>query len=1708
MATATVDSSVCNYQNQVHTESLLLIDLRHLSQPELLSLSFCSSSSLHRLQTDIADVSTPKIDRSVFNESAGSRKQTFSRLRLAPRNNNASSSSNSTPVVPFQITERHPLDEENSQILYLLKSLFGSDSHFIENNENNHNLVSVPVIYNEYMRLPCTNNAELQTVGFSQGGVKSLEENHLISTRIAESSSKKRKRGRPRKNENVDFGNNELVEREKIENKTIAVVCDDVEVQNKKKEEMEMVSKDGVVVDFVALGNMEDLYGEELRRRTEGMLGFSQGGVKSLEVNHLISTPIAESSSKKGKRGRPRKNEHVDFGYNELVERKKIENKTIAVVCDDVEVQNKKKEEMEMVSKNGVVVDFAALGNMEDPYGEELRRRTEGMLGFSQGGVKSLEVNHLISTPIAESSSKKRKRGRPRKNENVDFGNNELVERETIENKTITVVCDDVEVQNKKKEEMEMVSKNGVVVDFAALGNMEDPYGEELRRRTEGMLGFSQGGVKSLEVNHLISTPIAESSSKKRKRGRPRKNENVDFGNNELVERKKIENKTIAVVCDDVEVQNKKKEEMEMVSKNGVVVDFAALGNMEDPYGEELRRRTEGMLGFSQGGVKSLEVNHLISTPIAESSSKKRKRGRPRKNENVDFGNNELVERNKIENKTIAVACDNVEVQNKKKEEMEMVSKNGVVVDFMALGNMEDPYGEELRRRTEGMQLKAEFLGFLEGFEGEWGSTRKKRRIVDASLFGDALPIGWKLSICVKKQAGRVWLACTRYISHPLIVEDVYFDSILNSPNGLQFVSCKEVSSYLLSFSGLHDVRQLNYDHMDGRIKLTDKIAPSISADQTCKDGKNENDSVSYKALPVTSTSTETGGCLREIQTGMNYECHKCTLTFDEQDDLLQHLLSSHQRSPKQLKCGTSTNEEVIIKNGKYECQFCLKLFEERHHFNGHLGNHIKDYFKKLDASSDVTTQKNDEPASVEIPFGAVKIQTSIDIDRDSDEITSDTKSNGEINSTIPYCEMKANTSVEAYCGKQDRVSNISNEVGKMNEVTDIVAAEISVCSEPALLSNENNAIHRSSDETNVPRYCTNIIDDLNCSVAGDVRNLACINLNQVPPRLIEELNQERGSDSCLLAPNAKENMFNDDIIEDRNCSSTIDNMVSDDWDTDGKGEPITGSCAAIAENFAANLKEQRSSEGCSVGLFNSNAVETMQEKSSKGDLTGIENMYSVCTGMLSESKFDDVGKPGTNELKSVCRDNNTVLVDDHVAINEGKNHGDCPVIPFLNEQMHLVENNITGTPKCTIREPCQEEESEGGLLTLSGNEQSFDLEGNVIKVSKGTINVVNHNEVLYLKNNEFGSEIDQSVQTVTNIKQERSSNIFSFFPSTNGLTFASKDYGICNSKLEKLRQGRNSGDGPSHNEQSHDDENSVSRLSCTTLAEDKLQEAKTSCNGELCIAFGDNCTEQDADIVTDTVQEICFLSAGNQHTLTAKDNATGPFNGTMDELKQKMDSVESVLCLSSDAPMRSAEKNLHTAFTGSVQEEPRVKNTENSKKDDLGHDFSGHPGPNESVVSEFMWRNDEENGLRCDFADASQPVQASGFFPLYDTVSDKGESELFGETYGVTSGFEGLKSGGMENMEYNLLTSQVSSHSDESKIVSCDAIIPQGFDSSVCLEKGDLPFLPKNASRHHVPAVCVWCGREIRQEAFESEAQTSTMGFMCAECTARFSGQ
>lgn len=61
-----------------------MVDMRALSQSDLVALAAGSPYSADPRRGRDADVlPPPKIDRAVFNESAGSRKQTFSRHRVA-----------------------------------------------------------------------------------------------------------------------------------------------------------------------------------------------------------------------------------------------------------------------------------------------------------------------------------------------------------------------------------------------------------------------------------------------------------------------------------------------------------------------------------------------------------------------------------------------------------------------------------------------------------------------------------------------------------------------------------------------------------------------------------------------------------------------------------------------------------------------------------------------------------------------------------------------------------------------------------------------------------------------------------------------------------------------------------------------------------------------------------------------------------------------------------------------------------------------------------------------------------------------------------------------------------------------------------------------------------------------------------------------------------------------------------------------------------------------------------------------------------------------------------------------------------------------------------------------------------------------------------------------------------------------------------------
>ncbi|MED6125091.1 methyl-CpG-binding domain-containing protein [Stylosanthes scabra] len=165
-------------------ESLHLIDFRQLSQSELYALSLTSSPAQHRCQDDAV---IPKIDRSVFNESAGSRKQTFSRLRLVPRGKQPK------PAPPPPASAAHiPLDEENSKIIEMLQKLFGVEA--LRNAARDGGEGGSGGGYNALVPLqvefkpPESNVFALQTLP--------------ICHDAGDGGTKKRKRGRPRKNEN------------------------------------------------------------------------------------------------------------------------------------------------------------------------------------------------------------------------------------------------------------------------------------------------------------------------------------------------------------------------------------------------------------------------------------------------------------------------------------------------------------------------------------------------------------------------------------------------------------------------------------------------------------------------------------------------------------------------------------------------------------------------------------------------------------------------------------------------------------------------------------------------------------------------------------------------------------------------------------------------------------------------------------------------------------------------------------------------------------------------------------------------------------------------------------------------------------------------------------------------------------------------------------------------------------------------------------------------------------------------------------------------------------------------------------------------------------------------------------------------------------------------------------------------------------------
>ncbi|PIN08876.1 hypothetical protein CDL12_18541 [Handroanthus impetiginosus] len=292
--------------------------------------------------------------------------------------------------------------------------------------------------------------------------------------------------------------------------------------------------------------------------------------------------------------------------------------------------------------------------------------------------------------------------------------------------------------------------------------------------------------------------------------------------------------------------------------------------------------------------------------------------------------------------------------------ELQQVNGKGEVVDFAELEKKGDNlYSEELKRRTLGLETEEGVLGFLWGLEGQWCSRRKKRKYVDAGVFGDILPIGWKLLLGLRRRDYRVSVYCRRYIS----------------PTGQQFMSCKEAASFLKSYFGRNDANQQR-DLETCSIQQAHVSSFEKNAHLADKTNDMAHDMVAHSTLKRNSSNTqshENDDCLMgienlpEVKVQDIFECFKCNLTFDEKNVYLQHLFSFQHKTTKRYKVGTNVGEGVIIKDGKFECQFCQKVFEERRSYNGHVGIHVRNSGKNSnELAPPVNVHKNAESTSQE----------------------------------------------------------------------------------------------------------------------------------------------------------------------------------------------------------------------------------------------------------------------------------------------------------------------------------------------------------------------------------------------------------------------------------------------------------------------------------------------------------------------------------------------------------------------------------------------------------------------------------------------------------------------------------------------------------------------------------------------------------------------
>ncbi|KAF2294091.1 hypothetical protein GH714_007439 [Hevea brasiliensis] len=273
---------------------------------------------------------------------------------------------------------------------------------------------------------------------------------------------------------------------------------------------------------------------------------------------------------------------------------------------------------------------------------------------------------------------------------------------------------------------------------------------------------------------------------------------------------------------------------------------------------------------------------------------------------------------------------------------------------------------------------------------------------------------------------------------------------------------------------------------------------------------------------------------LAEVQIQDLFECHKCKMTFDEKDTYLQHLLSFHQRTTRRYRLGSSVGDGVIVKDGKYECQFCHKVFHERRRYNGHVGIHVRNYVRGIEESPGsrmALHNRSDSPTKDELPTRISKMDALIEIAQNSIRETSSSGPNGEPDGRFTSNKQKLARNPELLASVSDRELKSDSSLSEPDIEHESQELEL----------HQQKSDHMIDERMRMIDDASNVLDvEIDSSFANEQHSNASKALGgtdclAVFTDVIDNsvLEQERGSEHCFLVP----------MSDQKNCS--IENIVN-----------------------------------------------------------------------------------------------------------------------------------------------------------------------------------------------------------------------------------------------------------------------------------------------------------------------------------------------------------------------------------------------------------------------------------------------------------------------------------------------------------------------------------------------------------------------------------